>query len=365
MKLSIVDLAQIPPGGSAVAAFDQSVALARAAERAGYHRYWLAEHHGIGPAVASCCPEALIARVAAATTSIRVGAGTVLMNYSRPLRIAETYRSLHAMFPGRIDVGLGQAQAPPVVDGALRGSAALGTGGDGELFGSPGGGPLDSIRAWLAHEDDVAEVLAWLDDRFAPGDPRAQVRLAPGVAGGPEPWLLGSSLSSAALAGRLGLRYGYAAFFNPAIAVAACRSYRACFEPSPGSGGVARPTTMLGVNVCCAESNAEADRLRASVELFYRDGAGGPDRRPLVGPARAVAELGGPPAPTLPGARTWAPHLSGDPERVRALIEECVAETGADEVVIQDLIAEPDDRIRSYELIAEAFELASTVTSGA
>jgi alkanesulfonate monooxygenase SsuD/methylene tetrahydromethanopterin reductase-like flavin-dependent oxidoreductase (luciferase family) len=375
MRLSIVDLAQIPPGGSAVEAFAHSVTLAQVAEQAGYHRFWLAEHHGIGAAVASCCPEALIARVASATTSIRVGSGTVLMNYSRPLRIAETYRSLHAMFPGRIDVGLGRADAPPVVDAALRGDdgssgagaiGASGTGGFGGsgsgILGTPGGeafggaGALDGLMAWMSYEDRVSEVMAWLEGAFSPDDPRSQVRLVPGVDGGPEAWLLGSSITSAMVAGRLGLRYGYAAFFNPAMAVVACAAYRSSFQPSLLTGGVEQPTTMLALNVCCADTNADADRLRASVELFDRDGAG-PGRRPLVGADCAVAELGAPPPPTVPDHGMWPAHLSGDPERIRALIEQYAAQTQADEVVLQDLVACPDDRVRSYHLIAEAFAL--------
>jgi luciferase family oxidoreductase group 1 len=352
MQLSIVDLAQVPPGGSAVDAFGHSVALAQVAEQCGYRRFWLAEHHGVGAAVASCCPEALMARVAAETSTIRVGSGTVLMNYNRPLRIAETYRSLHAMFPGRIDLGLGRAEAPPVVDAALQGR-------ERETPTGPKTVALDGLMAWMAHEDDVAEVFMWLEGAFAPGDPRGHIRLAPGVEGGPEPWLLGSSITSAMLAGRLGLRYGYAAFFNPAMAVAACAAYRSSFQPSPFAGGVERPTTMLALHVCCAETNAAADRLRASVELFYRDRAG-PSRRPLAAADVAVAELGAVPPPTLPGGPIWPAHLSGDPERVRALIEQYRGETEADEVILQDMVAAHEDRVRSYRLIAAEFALSAT-----
>ncbi len=345
VAVSIVDLSPVPPGRSSADAYTASIDLAIAAERLGYDRYWVAEHHGVGGAVAGCCPEVLMGRIAAATTTIRIGAGTVLLNYSTPFRVAETARALHAMFPGRIDLGLGRADAAPVVDAALRGT-------EGAPSGDPDYGPLAS---WMAHEDRVTETIEWLDRPFAPGDPRSAALTAHGVDGGPEVWLLGSSLDSAMLAGRLGLRYGFAAFFNPGAAGLALGAYRSCFQPSGMPSGIDHPHSMLAVNVCCADTDREADRLRATVEHFYsRDGRA--DGRRLVDADTAVAELGGvPPATGQSGA--WPRHLSGSPALVRALLERQVAETGADELVIQDLIADPTERLRSYELIAAAFGL--------
>jgi alkanesulfonate monooxygenase SsuD/methylene tetrahydromethanopterin reductase-like flavin-dependent oxidoreductase (luciferase family) len=356
MRLSIVDLATVPPGGTASDAFAHSVALAQTAERLGFHRYWVAEHHGVGSAVASACPEILVARIAAATMTIRVGSGTVLLNYTRPLRVAETFRSLHAMFPGRIDLGLGRAASPEVVDAALR-PPSMDAGGYSDPS-QAGAGMLDGLGAWMAHEEDLTEVLAWLGGSFSDDDPRAGVRLVPGVSGGPEPWLLGSSPTSAMLAGRLGLRYGFAAFFNPEMAAAALRIYRASFQPSSASGAIEEPWSMLAVNACCAESDRDAARLRASAELFYRQGEG-IDRPPLRDAEAAVAELGGVPEPTP----RWARHLSGGPTSIRAQLEQLASEVEADEVMVQDLIADPAERVHSYELLAGAFELASASSS--
>jgi luciferase family oxidoreductase group 1 len=200
----------------------------------------------------------------------------------------------------------------------------------------------------------VGEVLAWLDGGFAQGDQRSEVSLIGAASGGPQPWLLGSSTSSAMLAARLGLPYSFAAFFNPDGAVAALRAYRACFTPSSSPSGVAAPLTMLAVNACCADTHRDADRLRASVELFYSPG---PDveRRPLASVDVAVAALGGVPEPSRPSGGSWPRHLSGSPDHLLTLLDQLVAETGADELMIQDLIADPTDRLRSYELIAKAF----------
>jgi luciferase family oxidoreductase group 1 len=285
VKLSIVDLSQLPPGGTASDAYAASVALAVRAEELGYHRYWVAEHHGVGSAIAGACPAVLMTRIAGVTSTMRVGSGTVLLNYTRPLAVAESFRSLHALFPGRIDLGIGRADSPPVVDACLLGDRR-------ELES------LEPLGSWMGYETDVSEVVCWLEGGFDDGDPRAAVRLAAGVAGGPEPWLLGSSPTSAMLAGRLGLRYGFASFFNPEMAAAALGIYRASFRPSGGVSGVEEPCAMLAVNVCCAETDGEADRLRSSVELFYQRGAGA-DRPPLQHPDAAVAELGGIPEPVL------------------------------------------------------------------
>jgi luciferase family oxidoreductase group 1 len=341
LRLSIVDLAPVPPGASTAEAFAASTELAALAERLGYHRYWVAEHHGVGGAVASCCPEALMARIASTTTTIRVGAGTFLLNYSTPFRVAETGLALHAMFPGRIDLGIGRADAAPVVHAALGGGGAP----DADAM-------LGPFAAWMAHEDKVTETVAWLEGRF--GD--AEARMAHGVPGGPETWLLGSSVESAMLAGRLGLRYGFAAFFNPAVATFALTAYRTCFEPS---SRLAQPVAMLAVNACCADTDQQADRLRATVELFYATD-GGAQGRHLVDADTAVELLGGVPAPADPYSGLWPRHLSGDPVRLRGQFEQLAAETAADEIIIQDLIADPADRRHSYELIAGAFGLHAT-----
>jgi luciferase family oxidoreductase group 1 len=354
VPLAVVDLSPVPPGGTATDAYANSVLLAQGVEAAGYQRYWVAEHHGIGHAVAGVCPEVLVGRIAAATSTIRVGAGVALLNYSTPLRLAETYRALTAMYGDRIDLGIGRAESPPAVEAALKPptrdlSWAM-------QDGAAGGSRLDAMTAMMDYEDDVTEVVGWLDGSFTEQDPRAGVRLVAAASARPQPWLLGTSMTSAMLAGRLGLPYGFAAFFNPTAAVAAMRAYRMCFAPSTHPSGLQTPYAMLAVNACCADTDREADRLRASAELFYE--SGGVGRRPLVDADDAVAELGGVPKPTtLDGA--WPRHLSGGPTRLAAMLEQMAAETGADELMIQDLITDQRDRLRSYQLIADACALVS------
>ena len=329
MQLSIVDLGQVPASGTCADAFAATVGLAQLAERLGYHRYWIAEHHGRGETFASSNPEVLVAHVAAATTRIRVGSGGVLLNHYSPFKVAEVFRVLHALHPGRIDLGFGRADGIPVVDFALK--------RDREAPDAAG------MLAWLAQEEQVRELVDWLTGSFPADHPFADVSLLPGVAGGPELWLLGATTASAALAGRLGLRFCFAGFLNPEGAVGALRTYRAT--------AAAEPHAMLALNMTCAPTDAEADRLRASASLFWARARRGEDQqRPLPHPDDALLELGGPPAPD--------PRLlSGSPSRLREAIEELVALAGADEVIVQDLIADPAARRESYELLADVFDL--------
>jgi alkanesulfonate monooxygenase SsuD/methylene tetrahydromethanopterin reductase-like flavin-dependent oxidoreductase (luciferase family) len=211
---------------------------------------------------------------------------------------------------------------------------------------------MAGMMAWLAQEEQARELVDWLDGSFPPGHPFAEVALLPDVAGGPEPWLLGASSTTATLAGRLGVGFCFAGFLDPDGAVAAFRAYRhVC------AGG---PRTMLAVNVACGPTDEEGDRLRASVELFWRRARERPDevrREPLADPDDAVAELGGLPEPSRLDGDTWPRQLSGSPGRVRELLEEMAATTGVDELMLQDMIARPADRLRSYELIADVFDL--------
>ena len=344
MQLSIVDVGQVPEGGTVADALGHTVALARAAERLGFARYWIAEHHGRGETFASSNPEVIVARVAAATSTIRVGSGGVLLNHYSPFKVAETFRVLHALYPGRIDLGFGKADGVPVVDFALRKDRDVEPVSDD---------PMAGMMAWLAQEEQVRELVDWLDGSFPPGHPFADVTLLPGVVGGPEPWLLGASSTTATLAGRLGLGFCFAGFLNPDGAVAAFQAYRhVCAR---------EPRTMLAVNVACGATDEEGDRLRSSVELFWRRARERPDevrREPLADPDAAVAELGGVPEPSRLADGTWPHRLSGSPGRVRETLEEMVAATGADELMLQDMIARPADRLRSYELIADVFDLS-------
>lgn len=210
----MVDLSPVPPGGSPVEAFADSVDLAQRAEEWGYSRFWVAEHHGIGGGNAGSNPEVLIARIAAMTERIRVGSGTVLLNHYSPFKVAEMFRVLHAMSPDRVDLGLGRANGLPVVDYALQRDRS-------------------QIQHFDDHEQQVTEVLAWLDAAFPDDHPFSQVRIVDGLPGNPQPWLLGSTPISGVIAGKLGMRYCFAGFINPKGAKSAAETYREHFRPSP------------------------------------------------------------------------------------------------------------------------------------
>jgi luciferase family oxidoreductase group 1 len=348
LRVSVVDLSPVPPGGTAVDALANSVELAQQVEQLGYARYWVAEHHGDGRVIASSNPEVLVARIAAATSSIRVGSGTVLLNHYSPFKVAEVFATLHAMFPDRIDLGVGRANSPrPVVDTAM---------GTARFTATMGGEPapaLPGFGGWLEHQERVEEVLAWVEHSFPPGHPFAAIELLPGVEGGPQPWLLGSSSASAVIAARLGMRYCFAAFVNPIGAASAMRIYRQSFQPSGSPSGPQEPCAMLSVNVCCGESDTEGDRLRATIELFHRQRRGTCDPGTSLRSADdAVAALGEIPEPIDLGAGAWPQHISGGPERVRDILCLMAKECDADELMVQDMIADQSARLRSYELIA-------------
>jgi len=353
-RYSVLDISPIPPAGTATDAFRQSAELAGLAERAGYERYWVAEHHGIGYRNAGSAPEVLIAHLATLTSRIRVGSGAVLLDKYRPYKVADTFRALHALFPGRIDLGVGRGSSPPPVEAALRAT--------GDDDGDPMFAALAATTSLMRYREQLAELLAWLEHDFEPEHPYASYPLSPRVAGGPQPWLLGSSPASAVLAGQLGLRYCFAAFLNPRDAPTAVSIYRSAFREAGHAGAPAAPQAMLAVSAACAPTDEEADLLRAGAELHARRVA---DRDPAVDmplptPARALAELGHAPAPVTVEPGNWPRHLSGSPERMREQLAVISAETGAEELMICDLIGDHAARLRSYELLAEALRPVPT-----
>lgn len=337
MKLSIVDLATIKPGETATDALAQSLETARLAETLGFHRIWFAEHH-MAPAQASHHPELLIAAAGTQTRNIRLGSGAVLMNHYSPFKVAEMFKQLDAMFPGRIDLGMGRATAGPVIDLALRRDR-----------NSP---PVDD------HSMQVSEVLAWLHNAFPADHPFANKPLIPTVATVPETWLLGSSPGGAHLAARLGIGYSFAGFINPQAAVSALRTYRDNFVATPFGFGA--PRAMLGVNVTVGETAEHAQRLVLSAKGFYqRLGRLGPAAFvPTIEEAdRELGEVERAEPTRITGGR-WPRFIAGSPEEVKATLDEMIEQSAADEVIVQNLIADPQDRNRSHELIAKAFGLA-------
>ncbi|KIP52818.1 LLM class flavin-dependent oxidoreductase [Leucobacter komagatae] len=334
MRLSVVDLGIVAPETSEKDALVDSVQFALAVERLGYHRIWFAEHHA-STMGASHHPELLIAAVGALTSKIRVGSGAVLMNHYSPFKVAEMFKQLEAMYPGRVDLGMGRATAGPVLDLALQQNRIT--------------------PANVEHTQQVAETVAWLTDDFPPEHPFSLTALLPSVAEIPHTWLLGSSPNGSNLAAGLGIGYTFAGFINPEGAAPALRHYRKRF--TPGASGLAEPRAILAVNVTVGETADEAARLVSSPKAYYARVARGDFSTPVPAADDAVAELTvaerDQPTCIVDGVR---PRLvAGSPAQVRATIEQMVEETGADEVMVQSMIPDPAERHRSHELLAEAF----------
>ncbi|HEX5435950.1 MAG TPA: LLM class flavin-dependent oxidoreductase [Gemmatimonadaceae bacterium] len=335
LRLSVLDQSPIAQGSTGAEALRNSVDLARLADRLGYHRYWVAEHHGT-PMLACASPEALIGPIAAATSRLRVGSGGVMLPHYSPLKVAETFSTLSALFPQRIDLGLGRA---------------------------PGTDPttafaLQRDRRQAAPDDfpeQLAELLAYLGDTMPADHPFARLAALSGRPEQPEPWLLGSSAQSGIWAAQLGLPYAFADFINPAGAEIAAR-YRRDFTPSRWQPS---PRVIAAVWVICAETDAEAQRLEASSRMTFTLLHQG--KLIAVPPVETALrfledERAHPPAHlgVLPRQRR---RIVGTPERVRSGIEAAAREYGADEVMAVTITYEHAARRRSYELIAEAFEL--------
>jgi luciferase family oxidoreductase group 1 len=324
--LSVLDLAPIVEGGDAALALERSLDLARHAERWGYRRFWLAEHHGM-PGIASAATAVVIGHVAAGTSTIRVGAGGIMLPNHSPLIIAEQFGTLASIFPGRIDLGLGRAPGSDQLTArALR-------------------------RSPLAAETFPADVVE-LMDYFRPPRPGQAIRAVPGAGLDVPIWILGSSLFGAELAAELGLPYAFASHFAPAALMSALELYRTHFKPS---ARLERPYVMLGVNVFAAETDEEGRRLFTSLQQAFVN-----LRRGHPGPLP-------PPDPGFPERLTPADaHLiremlsctvAGSPDSVRRGLEAFVARTGADELMLASQIYDHAARLRSYELAAAAFRL--------
>ena len=326
LPLSVLDLVPIASGSTAREALHRTVDLARAAERAGYARVWYAEHHGM-PSIASSAPEILIGQVAAATETIRVGSGGVMLPNHAPLLVAERFHTLEALFPGRIDLGLGRA---PGTDAAH----------------------VRALRSFDADQfpHQLAELRALSAGTVPPDHPFASVRVTPGGVALPPIWLLGSSGASAAFAGANGLGYAFASHFAPTPAAPALSAYRDAFQPSEA---FPRPHAILAASVVCAETDAEARRLAQTMELAWariRTGR----FEPLASPDEAAAHAYSPAeAQAVRQVRQIA--VVGAPETVAAELQRRADAAGADELMVTTTVHDPAARLRSYELLAEAF----------
>ncbi len=323
--LSVLDLVPVCTGSTPAEALRRTVDLARLAERLGYARYWFAEHHALA-SVASSAPEILIGHIASATTTIRVGSGGVMLPNHIPLRVAEVFRTLEALHPGRIDLGIGRA--PGTNGNAVRALRAAG----GEHFSAL-----------------MNELVRFGGAGYGPGHPYAKVTAMPTEVPLPPIWILGSSGASAAAAGAAGFGYSFASHFSPEPPAPAFEAYRAAFKPSEA---FPKPHAILGVSVVCAETDARADELAQSMDLTWLR-INRNQYLPIPSPAEAAAY-------------EWSEYdrqevreqrrlsVVGSPGTVCARIAAMVRDTGADEVMIVSNIHGHAERLRSYELLTAA-----------
>jgi luciferase family oxidoreductase group 1 len=416
LRLSVLDQSPVPAGFTPSDALNNSLSLAQHADALGYHRLWYSEHHAMA-LLACSAPEILIARAAAATSRIRVGSGGIMLPHYSAYKVAEVFRTLHAMFPGRIDLGIGR---------------------------SPGGGQLEAhaLRRYrqAPPPDDfpqqLAELRAFLDPtRWAAvtaangsngPHPYSQILTAPDSPGAPDIWLLGSSMWSAVTAAQEGLPYAFAHFFSPIQTRQAITYYRQNFQPQPttpggpfvtaspsragfhadvaansaGTGGSSglqatessisntpgfspgpnhrtTPEATLCIGVICAETDAEAHHLHASVRLLQRRIRTN-DRRPVATPEDALLELGDQntrptaPNPNLPffAGSLDAPeegeyprYLVGTPDRVAQQLRSLATDLNLNELIINTITHSHEARLRSYSLLAEAMGISSPIHS--
>lgn len=328
IPFSVLDLSPILQGSDAAQSFRNSLDLAQHAERWGYQRYWLAEHHGM-PGIASAATSVLMGYVAGGTSSIRVGAGGVMLPNHSPLVIAEQFGTLESLYPGRIDLGLGRAPGSDQITArALRRNLAT----DADEF-----------------PRDVVELMNYFS-----AESQSPVRAVPGQGLDIPIWILGSSLFGAELAAMLGLPYAFASHFAPQQMMQAIALYRARFRPS---ARLAKPYVMLGFNVFAADSDEEAAfRATSMQQAFVNLRSGRPARLPppltdypnLVGPAERAL---------LDSVLSCA--AIGSPRTVRASLEAFIERTGADELMITSQIFEHSARLRSYELTSGIFSNAA------
>ncbi|MEV6692974.1 LLM class flavin-dependent oxidoreductase [Micromonospora sp. NPDC051196] len=323
VPLSVLDLAPVAADASVGEALRHTTELARRTDELGYHRFWVAEHHNM-PAIASSAPAVLIAHLAAHTSRIRLGSGGVMLPNHAPLVVAEQFGTLEALHPGRIDLGIGRAPGTDQVTAlALRRT-------------------MEGLSA-----DKFPQELAALMD-FFDEDRSGRIMASPGRGQRPAVWLLGSSGFSAQLAGALGLPFSFAHHFSGQHTVPALALYRQSFRPSRW---LERPYAMVAVNAVCAETDERAEWLAGPAGLsFLRLRSGRPE--PLASPEEAAAY------PYTDLEREFVVQrregqATGSPETVARQLGDLLARTGADELMLTTMVYDIDDRVRSFELIAE------------
>jgi luciferase family oxidoreductase group 1 len=334
VRFSVLDQSPVSEGSVPSQAVQNTIDLARRCEALGYHRYWVAEHHG-SPMLSGASPEVLIAAIGGQTQRMRIGSGGVMLPHYSPLKVAETFSILSALYPGRIDLGLGRASGTDP-----RTTLAL-----------------QRDRRQAAPDDftqQLVELLAYLEGRIPEDHPFARIPPMPGTPQKPEPWLLGSSPQSGIWAAELGQPYAFADFIKPEGAEIA-RRYRRDFEPSHAN---AKPRVIVCSWVICADTDEEARRLASSAEMsmrmLYR---GELIAVPSVEKALAFLESeASSPRTAMPRARPRR-RIVGSPATVREKMEMLITEYDADEVMVVTITHDHEARCRSYTLLGETFDL--------
>ena len=337
MKLSIVDLATVIPEETRHQALMNSIEVAQHIEKLGFERIWVAEHHG-SASIAGRAPEILIAAIAAKTSTIKVGSGSVLLNHYSPFKVAEVFCTLNELYPNRIDMGIGRATTGPVTDFALQ---------------------QDRSKQFRSDSNQqILELTAWLDNSFPEDHPFAKTRIHTSESL-PELYLLGSSAWSASAASQLGLRYVFAGFINQKGASEIINTYRSNFIASETPSGVKSPQVSLSVHVVCADTEEEARKQVAPVQIMYKNLSKGILDVQLPTPDDAVKELG-----RLPAIKKYVPKsgippqfIVGTSEQVHDQLSQLAEDLSVNEIIVQDMMTDHAARLRSYELLSAAFEL--------
>ena len=340
IPFSVLDVATVPEGSDIGTALRNSISLAKRAEALGYQRFWVAEHHNM-PGIASSAPGVLIAHIAEATTTIRVGSGGVMLPNHAPLVVAEQFGMLEALHEGRVDLGIGRAPGTdPVTAHALRRTAD----------------PLSAEE----FPQQLGELVGFFTGGFSQEHPYHAITAVPGLCSMPAIWLLGSSDYSAQLAGWLGLPFSFAHHFSANNTLPALAAYRAHFRPSTV---LDKPYAMVAVAVICAESDGRAEWLAGSSRLsFVRLRTGRPGRLPT--PEEAAAHVYSPMEQHVLQSRA-AGQIIGGPQTVRDQLADLIEQTQADELIVTTSVWDHADRVRSYELIAEIAGLIPRVPTSA
>lgn len=336
IELSVLDLSPVPSGSTATDALHNTLDLARLADERGYKRYWLAEHHNTD-LLACPAPEIMIGHVAAVTKNIRVGSGGVMLPNHSPLKVAENFNVLQALYPGRIDLGIGRAPGTDRITALA----------------------LRRAREVMNAEDfpqQMEELLGFFNDEFPPENPFRRVHAIPRGVGQPEIWLLGSSDFSARMAAEMGLSFAFAHHISPAPALMALLEYHKNFRPSRY---LDKPNAMIAVSVICAETDEEAERLAKSADLVWLRFSKGNHSLPFP----SVEEAEDYPYNDLDLAvinQNRERLLVGSPALIKKNLERFSELTGANEIMVMTMIHDHALRRRSYELLAQEFSTSNT-----